>query len=229
MSQTLGKDTGHPTTAAERTSPPMSRRRFLAGSGALAGLAVLAACGDDDTRGGTGGTTTTARHERQTTGGDAEVATLAAGLEVLAVQTYQSLLDAATSRRLGAVPPAGAEYVRTAMAHHEAHRDGWNEVLRAAGRPEVTTPNARLRPTMDAELAKVRDFTGAARLALTLEEIAAATYLDAIPSLRSREVVKQAASIQAIDAKHVALLLYLLGRYPVPETFAAGDKAAKPA
>ena len=48
---------------------------------------------------------------------------LAASLEVLAVNTYGAALDAATSGALGDVPPAVAEFVTTAQAHHQAHLD----------------------------------------------------------------------------------------------------------
>lgn len=155
------------------------------------------------------------------------MASLAAGLEVLAVSTYKAALDAATTGKLGAVPPAGAQFVNTAMAQHQQHLDAWNKVLKSAGQPEVAEPNATLKPTVDAELAKVKTFADAARLALTLEETAAATYLSAIPNLTDKAAIKQAASIQAVDAKHAAILHYVLGEYPVPDVFAKEDKAVK--
>ena len=206
----------------------LSRRQFLVGTSAAAGLAMLAACSNDednDTLGTGGGTGTTGA--QTTTGDDTKVAEVAAGLEVLAVNAYRSALDAATAGRLGPVPPAGAELVKTALAHHEAHRDAWNAVLRNAGRPEVTTPNDRLAQNVAAEMSRVTDFAGAARLVLGIEEMAAATYLQAVPDLRSQEVAHQAASIQAVDAKHVAILLFVLGQYPVPDSFAKTDRAVQ--
>ena len=208
------------------TSTSLSRRRFLAGSGAVAGAAVvIAACGGDDEADTRSGQTTTSKAPGAAA--DVSVAAFAAGLEVLAVDTYKAALSAATAGRLGPVPPAGAEFVKTALSQHEQHRDAWNKVVRGAGQPEVTAPNAQLKPIVDAELGKVSDFPGAARLALMLEEIAAATYLDAVPKLNGKDAIKQAASIQAIDAKHVAILLFVLGRYPVPDVFAKTEKAAK--
>ena len=67
------------------------------------------------------------------------MAALAASLEVLAVNTYGAALDAATGGALGEVPPAVAEFVTTAQAHHQAHLDAWNEVL--------TAPAGRGRPS----------------------------------------------------------------------------------
>lgn len=216
------------TSPAEDASVSLSRRKFLAASG-VAGLALIAAaCGDDDTpaanAGGpttTAGTTTTAG----AAGGDVAVAKFAAGLEVLAVGTYKSALDAATSGKLGAVPPAVAEYVKTAMGHHQQHLDAWNKVI---GTP-VTAPDAKLKPVVDAQFALVKDAGGAAKLALMLEDIAAQTYLKAIPSLQSKDAIKLAGSIQAVDQQHQAILLFALGMYPVPEVFQKTDKAASPA
>ncbi|MGD9798148.1 MAG: ferritin-like domain-containing protein, partial [Acidimicrobiia bacterium] len=160
------------------------------------------------------------------TDGDLPVATAAAGLEVLAVGTYQAALDAATGGKLGAVPPAVAQFVTTALGHHKEHLAAWNKVLADGGEPAVTMPNAALKPTVDAGLAKVTDAAGAAELALQLETIAAQTYLKAIPTLSSSAAVRLAGSIQVVDQQHQAILLYALGRYPVPDVFQKTDMAA---
>jgi len=210
------------------SSSGLSRRRFLVGTGvAASAVLVTAACGSDDDTSSSGESTTSTQGGQQGASGDAAVAALAAGLEVLAVSTYKAALDAATAGKLGAVPPAGATFVQTAMAHHQEHLAAWNKVLKSAGQPEVTQPNATLKPTVDAEFAKAKTFGDAAKLALTLEETAAATYLSAIPQLKDKTAIAQAASIQAIDAKHAAILLFVLGMYPVPDTFAKETKAVK--
>lgn len=156
---------------------------------------------------------------------DLTVANLAAGLEVLAVGTYQAALDAATAGSLGTVPPAVGEFVGTALAHHQAHLDAWNQVITGAGQPEVTEPNATLKPTVDEQFAAVTDVAGAAKLALMLEEIAAATYLSAQNVLTDPDAIMLAGSIQIIDAQHAAVLHFVLGEYPVPDTFAQTELA----
>jgi rubrerythrin len=221
-----------------------NRRGFLALVGVGAAGVALAACSSDNTTtagtsttaaagggGGAGSSTTTAPKSTGTTapaggGGDLEVAALAASLEVLAVNTYGAALDAATAGKLGAVPPAVAEYVTTAQAHHQAALDAWNKVLTGAGKPAVTEPPADLAATVNGEFAKVTDIAGAAKLALMLEQTAAATYQKAIPSLASKDAIELAGSIQIIDAQHVAILLFVLGEYPVPDTFASTEMAA---
>ncbi len=157
---------------------------------------------------------------------DLKIAALAASLEVLAVGTYKSALDAATANKLGAVPPAVAQFVTTAMGQHQMQLDAWNKVLTGAGGAAVTAPDATLKPVVDAAFAKVTDVTGAANLALMLEQIAAATYLSAQKVLTDKAAIQLAGSIQIIDAQHVAVLLFVLGQYPVPDVFAKTDQAA---
>ena len=226
---------------------PLSRRKVLLGGGLAAVATLAAACGGED--GGTASTgqatTTTAAPEEGETEteseteseeeaagdpperaeGDLGIAQVAASLEVLAVQTYASALDAATSGALGDVPPAVASFMTTAMEHHEAHLGAWNDVLFAFDIEEVTAPPEDLKRQVDDRLADVEDVTGAAELALFLEETAAATYLSVIPELEDVAAIDLAASIQPIDMQHMAVLRFVLGEYPVPETFADTDMA----
>jgi hypothetical protein len=223
----------------------LSRRHILAGAAALGAGLVIAACGSDSndagapsvtggssgTTGTTGGTTATTDTMAPTTGSmapnvDLKVAMLAASLEVLAVGTYQAALAAATAGSLGAVPAAVGEFVTVSMGQHQMHLDKWNTVITGAGGAAVTEPNATLKPTVDAAFAKVTDVAGAASLALMLEQIASATYLSAQNVLTDPAAIQLAGSIQIVDAQHVAILLYVLGEYPVPDVFAKVEMAA---
>lgn len=242
-------------SVSEMTAGPLSRRRLLAGAGVLGAALVAAACGSSQTSttattpaAATGGATATSGATGDTgsattggtamTGGtdtstaatagapkDGAIATLAAGLEVLAVGTYKAALDAATVGSLGTVPPAVAQFVQTAMDQHQQQLDAWNKILAAAGAPAVTAPNATLKPTVDAMFAKVTDIAGAAKLALLLEQIAAATYQSAIPVITNKDAITLAGSIMIIDFQHAAILNFVLGNYPVPDTFGKLDKA----
>ena len=222
----------------EIASNVFSRRRLLAGAGILGATLVAAACGSDRNDAATSTNTSarttgvaattaggTAMGGTAPSGTDAKIATLAAGLEVLAVGTYKAALDAATAGKLGAVPPAVANFVQTAMAQHQTQLDALNKFLTGAGGAAVTQPNATLKPMVDAAFAKVTDVTGAAQLALLLEQTAAATYQSAIPLLEKPAAIQLAGSIQIIDAQHAAILLFVLGEYPVPDTFGKLDKA----
>lgn len=165
------------------------------------------------------------RRRAAPTEGDLAIAAIAASLEVLAVNTYGAALDAAGSGALGEVPPAVAEYVTVAKAHHEAHRDAWNGVLTASGKEAVTWAPPDLEQTVNDQFAMVTDVTGAAQLALTLEGIAAATYLSVLSKLESTDAIALAGSIQPIDRQHMAILTFALGMYPVPDVFASVDDA----
>lgn len=199
------------------TPPPVSRRRFLGVAGAAVLAVAAGACtGDDDAGEATGGageqaTTTQVR----TADNDAAVAHLGAGVERLAVDIYAAILTAAAAGRLGVVPPAVEELVTAAKEHHEVHLSSWNAVLRRAGRPDVTAPNAALKAFFDETFADVTDAGDATRLALTIENIASQTYNKAIPRLRDQGAVRLAAQIQVVDQQHIATLRYVLGAYPV--------------
>ena len=209
-----------------------ARRQFFGVVGAAGAAALLAACGDDDddaaqsgTTGGGDDTTTTSGGGG---GGDVAIAEFAASLEVLAVNTYGAGLDAATAGDLGEVPPAVAEFATTAKENHQAHLDAWNGVITGNGGEEVTTPPADLEETVNGEFAKVKDVPGLAKLALMLEQIAADTYLSVLPVLEGADAVKLAASIQATDRQHQAILHFALGEYPVPLVFQTTENAASP-
>ena len=219
----------------------LSRRGFFGVAGAAGAAAVLVACGSDDSEGGStpttaGGSDTTEGGDESTTtapaeegGDDLAIGAFAASLEVLAVNTYGAALEAAQGGALGDVPPAVATFVTTAQSHHQAALDAWNEVLTGAGEPEVTDPPADLEATVNEEFGKVTDVVGAAKLALMLENIAAATYLDVLPKLTIEGAIQLAASIQPIDMQHAAVLNFVLGEYPVPDTFGKTDDSAAPA
>lgn len=229
-------------------STTLSRRKLIFTTGtAVFGAALLAACGSDAnnssvgtassgttpdaTTGSTAAPGTTAGEQSPATTdggatGDLAIAQLAAGLEVLAVSTYQSAAEAAGSGALGEVPPAVGEYVATALAHHQAHLDAWNKVITAAGSAEVTEPNADLAPVVAEQFAGVTDVIGAAKLALELEMVASHTYLTAIPLLEAPEAIELAGSIQIVDQQHQSILLFVLGEYPVPDVFQKTDKSA---
>ena len=204
----------------------VNRRRFLTGAAGTAGLAVIAAACSKDNKKAT--STTTATKSGAIPAGDLDVAALAASLEVLAVGTYDAALTAASDKKLGEVSPAVAEFVTKVKAQHQDVLDKWNGVLKGAGRKEVTLPPADLKATVDKAFGSVTDQVGAAKLARMLEDIAAQTYLSAIPSLKSEAAIKLAGGVYTVDRQHIAVLDFVLGQYPVPVTFAPVDKAYVP-
>ena len=151
--------------------------------------------------------------------GDLAIVALAASLENLAVGTYQAGIDAATAGKLGAVPPAVVSFATTAQSQHKDHAAAWNSVLTGAGKKAITGVDLTVKKDVDTAFASVKDVPGLAMLALSLENGAAATYLAAIDAVKSPAGIKVAATIQPVEMQHAAVLNFLLGQYPVPDSF----------
>lgn len=224
---------------ARLTDRRASRRTFLLGGGAVVlGSAALAACGGSSHKPSSaatpGSSAPTSSGAAGQLSGDAEVAGTAASLENLAVAAYSMGIQAATANKLGAVPPAVVTFAKTAMAQHKAHAMAFNSVLTAANQAAITKPDPALLPTVTAAFAKVTDVTGLAMLALELENVAANTYMsDLGMDLKSSQLIGALATIQPVERQHVAILYFVLGQYPVPETFESptvpsGDPARPP-
>ena len=111
------------------------------------------------------------------------------------------------------------QFCTTVKAQHAQHDQAWNSAIVAAGHTAITKPDPVLVPVVTKDFAKVTNVTGAAKLALMLEDIAAATYLSAVSAVKANSSVKVAASIQPVEMQHAAILNFILGQYPVPNAF----------
>jgi hypothetical protein len=211
-----------------------SRRWFLGAAAAVTAGGVLAACGSNadeaattTTTGPAGPASTTATSKAGgDASGDLKVAQLAAGLEVLAVATYKGAIDAVTANKLPNVP-AVTEFAKTAMSQHQTALDAWNKVITGAGQQKVSSPPAALKKVVDEKFAAVKDIGGVAELALLLEQTAADTYLSANKTLTGKDALTMAGALQIVDQEHAAILLFVQGKYPVPEVFQGTDNAFK--
>lgn len=211
---------------ARLVSTPSSRRAFLFGGGAILGGVALAGSGFGSglaaaaTRRGVAvpGAAPAAKAQKLT--GDLAVVALAASLENLAVATYQAGIDAATKGSLGDVPPAVVTFAQTAQSQHKDHAAAWNGVLTGAGKKAVSGVDLTVKKSVDKAFAQVKDVPGLAKLALELENGAAATYLAAIGAVKSPAGIKTAATIQPVEMQHAAILNFVLGEYPIPDAFA---------
>jgi hypothetical protein len=206
-------------------STPSSRRAFLLGGGALLGGVALVGSGMGS---GLAAAATRRRGVAVPAGmssgpkltGDLAVVALAAALENLAVGTYQAGIDAATKGSLGDVPPAVVTFAQTAQGQHRDHAAAWNAVLTGAGKQAVSGVDLTVKKSVDQAFGRVKDVPGLAKLALDLEQSAAATYLAAIGAVKNPAGIKTAATIHPVEMQHAAILTFLLGEYPVPDAFA---------
>ncbi|WP_232246451.1 ferritin-like domain-containing protein [Kitasatospora mediocidica] len=211
------------------------RRRFLLGAGGATAALVLAACSSGSksdssvppsSSASSSGSPSSGASGQYT--GDLQVVALATALENQAVGAYKATLDAATAGKLGTVPPAVANFVTTAMAQHADHAKAWNAVLTGAGKPAINdVPLSNQAETLQA-LSAATDVATVAKLALSLEDQAAQTYLFATYNVTSPAGIQTAATIAPVEAMHAAILNYVLGQYPVPDDFLPVDKAASP-
>ena len=207
-----------------------SRRTFLRGglvtAGAVGGGAVLAACGSSPDA----SSAVNATSSSSSSGGspDLTVARLAASLEVLAVNTYQTVLAAAGKGSLGTVPPAIATFVTTAKMQHSDHANAWNSALVGAGMQAQTAPDPHYNKIVQQALPSVKTVVDAAKLALTLETVAVETYTAGSALVTDKKNRQVALTIAPVEAQHVAILNYVLGQYPVPDSFIKTDMAASP-
>ena len=174
----------------------LSRRRFLAGAGALAAGACSGGGGPRDA--------------------DLDFAADAAAIELLAVDHFTATARLMTEGKLGAlVPQALAALVAGAIGQHGQAHDAWNKVLTDAGRAEVTAPPVKAMEALNAAGVRVSDVLAAATLALRLEDYACQTYQRALPVLVRPETATLAAQVSVVGHQRQAVLRYLLGRDPV--------------
>jgi hypothetical protein len=212
-----------------------SRRTFLMGAGAAAaGGAAMMVVGPAPSLAGASTRAVSPLHTVSAAfppaglKGDLAVAAVAASLENLAVFAYSAGLAAATAGKLGAVPPAVATFATTVKGQHTQHAAAWNGVLKANGKAKVSVTNPTLTPVVQADFAKVTDIPGLARLAITLETIAAQTYQAETAMLKSSAAIGLSSSIQPVEMQHIAILYYVLGEYPGAQTSSGAPIAFNP-
>ncbi|MDQ1712596.1 MAG: hypothetical protein QOE45_2046 [Frankiaceae bacterium] len=192
-----------------------SRRGFLVGGGTLAGAVALAACSKSSNAPVASGTPSASN-----AGGDIAALATNASLENLAVFAYGAALADAPKGKFGPkVPAAIAEFAAHAKRQHTDHANAFNAALTKAGAQPFTKPDPALAGPVTQMYGAVRDLAGLATLALTLENTAAATYTQQMGTLTSAEAVAAVATIAPVERQHAAVLLYVLGEYPVPDTF----------
>jgi hypothetical protein len=206
----------------------LDRRKFLIGTGTLAGAAALAACSSTPKPAAKSTSSAMTGGEGQMLSGDLQVVAMAASLEASGIATYMAGIKAVTAGKLGTVPPAIVTFAETAMSQHQDHQQAWNSVLTSSGKKEVTAVDPVIQPTINTAFAKVTNVAGLASLALLVENIAGETYQNGLSVIKSAAGIKTAASIQPVEFQHAAILSFVLGKYPVPSAFTGVSMARPP-
>jgi hypothetical protein len=209
---------------------PSTRRSFFLGAaGAVALGTVAAACSSGSTPpAGQSSPAAPPPPPKETYTGDLKVVALATALENLAVTAYGGALKKAGAGELGTVPPAVATFIQTAMKQHADHAQAWNAVLSKAGKPPITDAPLSITQEQVAMLTAAKSVPDVAKLALNLENVAAQTYTFATANVTDPGGIMTAATIQPVETMHAAILNFVLGQYPIPDTFIGVSNALKP-
>jgi Ferritin-like domain len=157
--------------------------------------------------------------------GDHALTVALARVDALAVHAYSAVQEVTTAGNLSDVPPAVSDFVAMALAHHQADLDEWNTVMTAAGRQRISAAPLNLTVTVNETFRNPSVLVDVIAMLVSVETTAAATYLHAIGSLESPSAISLAGSVYAIDRQHLSVLLFFLGRDPVPDTFASAEFA----
>lgn len=217
------------TSLGHVVSQPSTRRGFFLGAAGAAALGAAAACsGGSSSSSAPAAPPAAPPPPAETYTGDLKVVALATALENLAVTAYGTALKKAGAGELGTVPPAVATFVQTAMKQHTDHAQAWNAVLSKAGKPTINDAPLSITQDQVSMLSKAKSVADVAKLALNLEDIAAQTYTFATANVSDAGGIMTAATIQPVETMHAAILNFVLGQYPIPDSFIGISKTLKP-
>lgn len=209
---------------------PSTRRGFFLGAAGAVALGAAAACSSGSS--GTPKPSSSAPKPPppppETYTGDLKVVALATALENLAVSAYSGALQKAGAGQLGTVPPAVATFIQTAMKQHSDHAQAWNAVLSKAGKPTINDAPLSITQDQVNMLNAATSVPDVAKLALNLENVAAQTYTFATANVADAGGIMTAATIQPVETMHAAILNFILGQYPIPDSFIGIGNSLRP-
>lgn len=200
----------------------LNRRRFIQiGGMTVATAAVFAACGTDDTttKAAEGGEDDE-KGAKEGSENDIKILRTASSLEVLAADVYSTAMETGLVKT-GAVIDA----VKLFQSHHKEHADLFEGATKKLGGKPMEDPNPVLLQSLSEPIKALKDEKGVIELALMLEQAAAATYQSSAGQFKDRTLNTAAMSVGGVEARHVAVLLSVLQRPPVPKAFQTKDGA----
>jgi hypothetical protein len=142
---------------------------------------------------------------------DVQMLQTAASIEVLAVNTYTTAL---TLPYIGgsAANPVVSKFASVTKDQHSQHLAAFNAALTKMGAKTQNKPDPAFVPVVNKAVAGLsgasaaQGSAGVVSLALELENIAAETYVNDVPNLKSNSNKALMASIMGIEAQHAAVL-----------------------
>jgi Ferritin-like domain len=176
-------------------------RKGLAGGGALAATAFGATL-----------LGLTASPAFAATPTDIQMLQTSAAIENLAVSTYKTALTLPYIGGSTANPVIKA-FAQTTMAQHDQHNDAFNSAAKALGGKAQTNPDPKYVPIVNSAITAIsKDSPSAGALAvvdlaMTLENVAAETYVNNCSMYGDANAKRITASIMGVEAQHVATLI----------------------
>jgi hypothetical protein len=184
---------GNGSSALRRIAEdPVSRRRFLALTGATGGAgALLAACGNDDEDTTVASTTSASDAVAQFGEGDLGIVNYALTLEYLEAAFYADVIKS------GLFKGDDLALIKEIGSNENAHVDALEGTAKKLGGTPAPKPKTQF-PIEDAQQVLM--------LAATVENLGAAAYLGQAAAIQSPEVLAAALSIHTVEGRHAAAL-----------------------
>ncbi|MBB5873914.1 hypothetical protein F4553_007348 [Allocatelliglobosispora scoriae] len=130
----------------------------------------------------------------------------AASLENLAVATYKTALTLPFIGGSSANKVVQAFSTKT-MAQHVEHGQAFNNAVVALGGKAQTAANPKYAPIVKAAVPTIKGPGDVVGLAITLEDVAAQTYVANVSQVSTPELRQLFASVAGVEAQHKAILL----------------------
>lgn len=200
----------------------LNRRRFIQiGGVTVATAAVFAACGTDDTRQAAGGENDDTKDKKEPPSqNDIKILRTASSLEILAVEVYTRAMDTGLVKTAAVIDAA-----KLFQGHHKEHADLFKGATKKLGGEPMEDPNPVLLQSLEEPLKALKDENGVIELALMLEQSAAATYQKSAGQFEDLSLNTAVMSVGGVEARHVAVLLSVLGQPGAPKAFHTTDGA----
>jgi len=139
-------------------------------------------------------------------GDDIAALQTAAGIENLAVQTYKTALTLPFIGGSSANPVVKA-FAEKTMGQHNEHATAFNAAAQRLGGKPQTAPDPKYAEVVKQTVPKIKGAADVVGLAITLEDVAAQTYVKNVGLVSTAELRQLFASVAGVESQHKAILL----------------------
>jgi hypothetical protein len=155
---------------------------------------------------------------------DVQIMQTAASIENLTVTTYTSALALPF---MGTVPLLVKNFMTKTKDQHAQQARAFNATITRLGGLEQNGPDPELKKVVDQKQPALRTPADVIDLALTLENAAAQTYVEATATLNDVDARKTVGSVLGVQAQHAAVFAIIKVLLPTPELLVAPPPASR--